>query len=677
VEKFKNRELSWLTFNERVLQEADDKTVPLIERFKFLGIFSSNLDEFFRIRVASLKRIARYKKIPRALGFDAADILEKIYHTVIDQQDRFSKIYRKLLKELAKENIYLVDEKGLTPSQGQFVKGYFQQRVLPALVPIMIDKVTSFPSLRDKSIYLAIRLSHKSPRRKPRYALIEIPETLPRFVVLPDIRLKYIILLEDIIRYCLDDIFYIFSYTRAEGWIIKLTRDAELDIDHDIAGSFIEKISRSLKMRKKGEPVRFSYDQKIPPEFLSYLVSGMKLNRNDLIPGGKYHNFKDFINFPNIGGNHMVYPEQPPLPHRDLRHKSSIIDVISRKDCILHLPYQSFDYVIQFLREAAIDPKVRSIKITLYRVAQNSNIVKALINAARNGKSVTACLELQARFDEKANIYWSTKMEEEGVKVIHGIPGFKIHSKICLVGREEKRKMVYYANIGTGNFHEGTAKVYCDHSFFTSDPAITAEVRSVFEYIEFRKKPQLSQLLVSPFNFRSQLLRMIRNEIQECSRGNEAAIIIKVNHIVDEEIISALYEASQAGVKVDIIARSTCSLVAGVKGLSRNISAVSIVDRYLEHARVFVFCNGGKPSYYLTSSDLMKRNLDYRIEVGFPVHNKEIQQEIAYILDVQLRDNTKARVLDGIHDNKYKRMKGSTQIRTHTDVYNFLKQRIK
>lgn len=672
---FKNRELSWLSFNERVLQEAADTSVPLLERLKFLGIFSSNLDEFFRIRVASLKRILKFDKKSVDQGNSVALTLETIYTRVIEQQKIFGTIYRKILKELSQRNIFLLHENELNPHQGQFVKAYFQQKVLPSLVPVMFDNVKGLFHLRDKSVYLAVRLHH-SQKDKSKYAVIEIPNSIPRFLVLPDIAHKYIMLLDDVIRYCLDDIFYIFNYEDAEAWAIKLTRDAELEIDHDIAGTFVEKISQSLKKRKKGNPVRFSFDDEIPDDFLNFLIAKIQLDRKDLIPGGRYHNFKDFVNFPDLNDPSLVYPSRRPLDHPDLKRQKSIMKAVKKKDCMVHLPYQSFDYVIQFVREASIDPKVQSIKITLYRVAQYSNIIKALINAAKNGKSVLVCLELQARFDEKANIYWSRKLEEEGVKVIHGIQGLKIHSKMCLVTRKEGEKLVHYANLGTGNFHEGTAKAYCDHSFFTANPKITNEVHKVFNYIEnVKRPPSFKHLLVSPFNLRKTLESLINQEIRFAQKGKKARIILKLNHIVDEKMIALLREACEKGVKIDIIARTTCSIIPYQSKKGGHISAISIIDKYLEHARAYIFHNGGDTLCFLSSADLMTRNLDYRIELAFPILDEEIKQDILNILDIQLNDNVKARLLNTEKENEYKRNRHTPKIRTHDAVYNYLKEK--
>lgn len=677
---FANREISWLSFNERVLQEADDATVPLIERIKFLGIFSSNLDEFFRIRVAALKRIARYKSHDQKLDFDPAIVLQEIHTIVLNQQNKFEGIYKKIIKELNKEKIFIINEKQLNPLQGRYVKTYFQKNILPSLAPIMIDKVKNFPYLKDKSIYLAVRLSKKNKIKKEKHAIIEIPTALERFVVLPGIRSKkYVILLDDVIRYCLEDIFYILSFDQFAAWTIKLTRDAELDIDNDVSGNFIEKISNSLKQRKKGLPVRFIYDGKIPKDLLEYLINRIHLGRHDLIPGGTYHNFKDFINFPNIGEKYLVYKSFNQLTHKHLNLKRSIIKTIRERDCIVHLPYQLFDYIIHFLREASIDPKVKAVKITLYRLAQNSNIINALINAAKNGKSITVAIELQARFDEEANINWTKKMEDEGIKVIQGIRGLKVHCKTLLISRKEKGKLVHYANLGTGNYNEITAKSYCDHSFFTSDKRITNELNRLFNYLEKKDKigiKHFNHLMVAPLNFRKKITGLINQEIKNAKTGKKAYVILKLNHIVDKDIIEKIYEASKAGVKIKLISRSSCTLVPGISTLSENIEVISIVDKFLEHARIYIFCNDEKPIFYLSSADLMTRNLDHRIEVAFPIYNKEIQNELWKIINIQLSDNTKARIINGVQNNIYKQDSSKIKVRSQIDIYNFLKTHI-
>ncbi len=677
--RHKTREISWLSFNERVLQEAGDSNVPLIERIKFLGIFSSNLDEFFRVRIATLRRLSNLKNKKHILDINPDKVLDKIHSIVIGQQNKFDRIYKKILDELTEEKIHIVNETQLSYTQGRFVRNYFQQQVLPTLVPIMIDKIADFPFLKDKSIYLVIRLIKKNNGGKQKLALIEIPtDRVSRFVTLPRIGdNKFIILLDDVIRYCLKDIFYIFNYDQFDAWIVKLTRDSELDIDQDISGTIVEKLSRGLSKRKKGAPVRFVYDASMPQDILQYLVKRIHLNKKYLIAGGRYHNFKDFMNFPDTGRTDLVYEKVNPVPHKYLRPGKSIIRTVKEQDCILHLPYQSFDYVIQFLREASLDPKVKSIKIALYRVAQNSNIVNALINAAKNGKSVTVVMELQARFDEEANIFWARRMEEEGVRVIYGVPGLKVHCKMFVISRHEKGKLRHYLNIGTGNYHEDTARLYCDHSLFSADQRIAAEAYQVFRYLEEKKKPaDFEHLLVAPFDMRKKILRLIENEIKNAKEGKEAYIIIKVNHIVDKEIIQKLYEASKAGVKIEMIVRTTCSLIPGIKDLSSNIRVISIVDRFLEHARAFIFCNGGNPKYYLSSSDLMARNLDYRVEITFPVYDEEIQSELREIIGIQWNDNTKARIINAQQNNRYRKSQSITKVRAQFEIFDYLRSRI-
>lgn len=677
--RHKIREISWLSFNERVLQEAEDKHVPLVERIKFLGIFSSNLDEFFRVRIATLRRLSNLKNKKHILDINPDKTLDKIHHIVIKQQNTFDKIYKKILDELTEEKINIINETQLSYTQARFVRNYFQQQVLPTLVPIMIDKIEHFPFLKDKSIYLVIRLSKNNHNEKQKLALIEIPsDRLSRFLVLPRIGdNKFIILLDDVIRFCLKDIFYIFNYDHYNAWIVKLTRDAELNMDQDLSGSIVEKLSQSLNKRKKGAPVRFVYDASMPEDILQYLVKRIHLNKKYLIAGGRYHNFKDFINFPDTGRTDLVYEKLNQVPHKYLRPGRSIIRTLKEQDCILHLPYQSFDYVIQLLREASLDPKVKSIKIALYRVAQNSNIVNALINAAKNGKSVTVVMELQARFDEEANIFWARRLEEEGVRVIYGVPGLKVHCKMLVISRHEKRRLKHYINIGTGNYHEDTARQYCDHSLFSSDQRIAAEAYKVFRFLEEKKKPSnLEHLLVAPFDMRKKILKLIEHEIKNARDGKEAYIIIKVNHIVDKEIIQKLYEASRAGVKIEMIVRTTCTLVPGIKDISSNIRVVSIVDRFLEHARVLIFCNDGAPKYYLSSSDLMARNLDYRVEITFPVYDEEIQSELREIIQIQWNDNTKARIINAKQDNRYRKSQSITKVRAQFETFDYLRSRI-
>lgn len=663
-----NRELSWLSFNDRVLQEAEDKTVPLIERIKFLGIFSNNRDEFFKVRVATLKRTIKFpKKTEQLTGENPERLLNKIQKTVIDQQIKFEQVYQQILKELGQHDISIINEKQLNKEQGAYVKQYFHETVMPAVFPVIIDKRAPFPFMKDRPSYLIIKLGRSDNPKKNKYALIEVPtDTISRFVVLPKVKEKQvIILLEDVIRFCLEDIFNHFEHDYIEAYNIKLTRDAELDLDNDLTKSFIEKISKGLKARKKGQPVRLVYDSLIAPDILALIMKKMKLGKEDNpIPGGRYHNFKDFISFPNVGGPELVYPKavqlhHPELPNgQSLKDQPSFFDVLKKRDILLTYPYQTFDHIIDFLREASIDPKVTAIKITLYRVAKNSNIVKALINAIKNGKQVTAIVELQARFDEEANIYWANKLQEEGAKVIYGVPGLKVHSKMFLITRKEGTKTVEYAHIGTGNFNRITAGIYTDHSLLTVDTRITEEVATVFQfYGDNLKIGSYKHLLVAPFFMRKHLVHLINKEIQSAKKHKPACITLKLNNLVDPEMIKKLYEASAEGVKVKLIVRGICSLVAGVKGLSDNIEAISIVDKFLEHSRVFIFHNDGDEKYFISSADWMGRNFDFRSEVAVPIYSQDIKQELKKMIDLLWTDNTKARILGSEQNNEYKGLK--------------------
>lgn len=673
-----NRELSWLAFNERVLQEAEDKTVPMIERLKFLGIYSNNRDEFFRVRVATLKRVVKHqKKAEELMGENPVRLLDKIQKAVIAQQEKFERTYQIIIRELKKQNISIINEKQLTPIQGAFVKNYFREKVKSSLFPIMLDNKSAFPYLKDRFGYLIVKLGRKDKTKKNKFAIIEIPtDNLSRFLVLPKDKDKnYIILLDDVIRFCLDDIFQNFDYDYVKAYNIKLTRDAEIDIDNDLSKSFVEKISKGLKARKKGQPVRLVYDSAIAPDMLSFIMKKIKLGKEDNpIPGGRYHNFKDFISFPNVGHPDLSYKKIKPLKHPDLKDQTSLIKVIKKKDVLLTYPYQSFDHIIDILREASIDPKVQSIKITLYRVAKNSSIVQALINALKNGKEVTAVIELQARFDEEANIYWSDKLKEEGANVIYGVPGLKIHSKMFLITRKESGTLNHYAHIGTGNFNGDTAKVYTDHTLLTSDNLITEEVEKVFNfYSDNFKGGSYKHLLVSPFYMRKRLYQLINKEIQHSRANKPASVFLKLNNLVDPEMIHKLYEASSEGVQIKLIIRGICSLVAGVKGLSENIEAISIVDKYLEHSRVFIFHNKGKEKYFISSADWMTRSLDYRSEVAVPIYDLTIQKQLKSIMEALWSDNTKARILGSTQNNEYRVTIGKVKVRAQEKIVHILK----
>jgi polyphosphate kinase len=671
------KEISWLAFNERVLQEADNKEVPLLERFKFLGIYSNNLDEYFRVRVATLKRLSFFgMKSKNLLGYSPKATLKKIQEIVLTQNEKFEKIYTGLLQELDKHKIHIVNEKQLNPEQTEFVQKYFHKEVRTRLMPFLIEKDSDLPNLTDDGIYLAICLSKKDGQKK-RYALMEIPTTvLPRFIVLPDRDdEKYIIYLDDIIRFGLKEIFFIFDFDEISAYTIKLTKDAELEIVDDISESYIDKLSRSLQQRKWGTPVRFVHDRKMPGDLLSIITKKLNFGPDDaVIPSDRYHNFKDFMNFPSLGRKKFHYDPVPPIQHRDIQQGKSILSAIKKKDIMLFFPYHPFDHFIDLLREASIDPYVTSIQITLYRLARNSSVINALLNAVRNGKEVTTVVELQARFDEEANIHWGNRLMEEGVKVIYGVPGLKVHSKLCLITRIKDDVNQRYAAIGSGNFNEDTARIYTDHLLLTTNKKITNEVFKAFNFFNVNyRKDNYYHLVLSPFFLRNKIILLIENEIANARLGKKAYIYLKLNNITDAEIINYLYEASNAGVQVRLIVRGMLSLVPGLKGYSENIKAIGIVDRFLEHSRFMIFCNGGDDECFISSADLMTRNLEHRIEVTCPIFDKNIKNEIKKIFDILWSDNVKARKYDEFQTNTFVR-KGKEPIQGQIEVYNYLKK---
>ncbi len=677
-EKFINREISWLSFNERVLQEAEDPETPLFERIRFIGIFSNNLDEFFRVRVATVRRMVDIGKDEENLlgEMTPKELHNKIYDTVHQHQEKVQEIFKNIITELKASNIFIIDETELSESQGEFVKKYFYDKVLPNLVPIMLGK-NKFPYLRDRSVYLAIKLWKEENPDDKAYSLIRIPgRSVPRFLVIPGKEGKqYVIMLDDIIRYCMADIFFYFDYDRYEAYTIKITRDAELDLDDDISKSFIEKMSTSLKKRKKGKPVRLLYDRYMPDDLLEYLLKKMKLAKGDAVPGGRYHNHKDFMNFPEIGKKEHYYTNLPPSRHKDLPPFTSVLKMMRQKDIMLHFPYHTFNHVLDFLREAAIDPQVKEIGLTIYRVAADSKVVNALLNAVRNGKIVTVVIELQARFDEEANIFWSNKLQEEGANVINGVPGMKVHSKLAWVQRKEDGKMRNYAYIGTGNFHEGTARVYTDKGLLTADPRLADEVEKVFSffkqnYLHFNYE----HLVVSPFAMRKHFVKNIDHEIKLAKQGKPAWMILKMNSLIDPGMMMKIYEAAQAGVKVQLIIRGIFGLQIGINGYSENITAISIVDKYLEHTRLFLFGAGGEEKMYISSADWMSRNLNRRIEVACPIYDESIKAELKEQLFIQLRDNSKARILDPKLLNQYADGNTDKKYRAQEDFYNYIKE---
>ncbi len=672
-----NREISWLHFNARVLQEAIDPNTPLIERIKFLGIFSNNRDEFFRVRVASLNRLLMMTDIDALEKENARDVLDQIKEIVEEQEKLFTHTYHNIVKELANHNVIIINEHELDEEQGEFVKRFYHEKLRQYLFPIMLKSFQHLTSIKDGSIYLAIQLSCSRNELEDNYALIKVPQkSLSRFLILPRKGDKeYIILLDDVIRYCLEDIFALFGYDTFNAYTIKITRDAELNVDDDVSKSFLENMSESLKKRKKGEPVRFVYDGDIPTAFLRKITKKLKItNQDNMRSGGRYHNFKDFMSFPRVGSDDLLYPPFPPLPHKDIMPNQSIISLLKKQDIMLHFPYQSFHYVIDFLREASIDPLVTEIKMTFYRAAKYSNVVNALVNAARNGKKVTVFLEIQARFDEEANITLAGKLYDEGVKIIPTIPGFKVHSKLICVKRREENEDVFYANVSTGNFNESTANVYADDSLLTANQEIASEVDKVFSLMETRYyPPEFKNLVVSPFHSRNFFLSMLDREMEHARAGRDAWAIIKINSLVDRRMVRKLYDASQAGVKVRMIVRGICTLVPGIPGISENIDVVSIIDRFLEHSRVFVFGNGGANEYYIGSADWMPRNLDHRIEVIAPVVDPLIRKELWDMLRIQLSDNCKARKSDERSINFYKETGTDEQTRSQFDIYEYFR----
>ncbi|MBN1950442.1 MAG: polyphosphate kinase 1 [Bacteroidales bacterium] len=681
-QKIINRELSWLSFNDRVLQEAQDiKNVPLIERIHFLGIFSNNLDEFFKVRVATIKRMIDIQEgRQRVEGEKPRKLMNKIQKKVLKLQNKFETAFHNILGELEQHDIFIINEKELNPSQEIFVRKYFKDKVMPVISPIMLQNVESFPYLKDKSVYFAIKLMSSGREVEDQYALIELPtETLPRFIELPtESERVFIILMEDIIRFALDDIFAIFKFDTCEAWTIKLTRDAELDMDNDVSQSFLEQISRSVSGRKTGQPVRFVFDNSIAKDLLDFIIQKLDLIEvSNLIPGGRYHNFKDFMNFPGIGSPNLVYEKVPPVWHKMVEYHKSIMAVMRERDFMLHVPYQDFNIFISLLQEAAIDPKVTEISLTIYRVAKNSKVINALMNACQNGKRVNVVIELQARFDEESNIYWSRKLEEVGANIFFGIPRLKVHAKLLCITRKEGRKTENFSCISTGNFHEGNAKVYSDLILFTADTRITNEVKKVFDFFANTHKNQFYRhLIASPLYMRKKLYKLIENEIKFAKEGKKAKIIIKLNTLVDKEIIYKLYQANNAGVEIILILRGSCSLIPGIPGMSENIKAISIVDKFLEHSRILIFHNKGDELYFISSADWMGRNLDRRIEIACPIYDKEIQQEIRDMIEIQLSDNVKARIINEEQDNQYVASNEQEPLRSQFILHDYYKKKL-
>jgi polyphosphate kinase len=668
-----NREISWLQFNARVLQEASDERVPLIERLRFLGIFSNNLDEFFKVRYATVKRIVEAGKGAKSElgGIRAEELLDIITQIVIKQQSESLDILSDIENSLEKENIIIVDETNISWKHHDFIKKYYIQKVSPALVTIILNDLTTLPNLKDSAAYLAVRMVLNDDSNQ--YALIEIPKTINRFVELPKYNGKdFIIMIDDLLRYCLSDIFSIFDYKSISAHMIKITRDAELDFESDLSKSFLEKISDSVKHRKIGEPVRLVYDKTIEQETLQFLMDKMHITDYDsIIPGGRYHNRRDYMGFPSMGRQDLLYTKIEQLPIRGLSLETSIFEAINTKDYLLYAPYHTFSYVVKFLREAALDPKVKTIKITIYRLAEISHIASSLINAALNGKSVTVSIELQARFDEEANINYAKQMQEGGVNLIFGVQGLKVHSKMCVIEREESKKLKRYGFISTGNFNESTAKIYTDYTLFTANQSILKDVNKVFMFFETNFKLfRYEHIITSPHYTKKKIFKLIDEQIILAKAGMGGYIRLKMNSITSYLVVDKLYEASCAGVKIDMIVRGICCLIPGVKGMSENIEVISIVDKFLEHTRVYIFGNDKDAKIYISSADWMTRNIDNRVEVSCPIYDKNIKQEIIDTFNICWNDNVKARLINTPNENEY-RINNNPKVRSQIATYDY------
>lgn len=677
--RYRNRELSWLDFNYRVLQEAKDPSVPLFERIKFMAIYSSNLDEFFRVRVANIRNLLRATiSAKKEIDYDPKTLMKQILQTVNKQQEEFSILFlNEILPALAKNNINLIRRLDMTSEQRIFVEKFFDNFLLPYVQPVLLIKNKIKPFLSNAALYLTVVMQDlEKSDINTYYAIVKIPsDHVNRFIQLPSQSGKYdIIMLDDIVRHSIKMIFP--GYDIIDTYSIKLTRDADLYIEDEFSGDLLQKIKNSLNKRNIGPASRLVYDREMPTKLLQMLRQVFDLETMDLLPEGRYHNNFDFFKFPSFGINQLKNNPQPPLKYLALENTDAFFDRIAKKDYLIQFPYQSYESVIRFFELAAEDPDVTHIKIIQYRVAKESRIMKALIKAVELGKQVTAFIEVKARFDEEANLVWGEKLEKAGINVKYSFPGLKVHAKIAMVIRQEDKMSKLYTYLSTGNFNEDTAKIYNDFGLFTSDERLTSEVSRIFSFLETVQVPnsEFEHLLVGQFNLRSDLVRLIKREIKHAKAGKEASILLKMNSLQDNRMLDLLYEASQAGVKIQMIIRGICCLVPGVEGLSENIEAISIVDRYLEHARVFVFSNNGNPDIYLSSADWMERNLSYRIETAFPIYDPEIRAKILNFLDLQLKDNIKARIIDQKHINAYKKGTGSIPVRCQVDTYFMLKR---
>ncbi len=680
-----NRDISWLAFNGRVLQEAADEENHIYDRLRFLGIFSNNLDEFFRVRVATLNRMTRTagNKLKMHMEENPEKILASIMSIVLTQQQQFEKIYRDLVIAMEGKKIHFKTDKQLTKEQKIFVEAFFEERLHTRIVPLMIESIPSMPLLRDRSVYLACVLGHSQSAMMHRYALIEIPVgDLPRVVVLPSAKgTKDLILLEDIVRYNLPYLFAPFGFDKFMGHLIKVTRDAELDLDNDFHSNLIDDLEKGIKNRKKGKATRFVYDKQIDANLLEFMMKRLSLNKKDhMVPGGRIHNFKDFMDFPREVFTD-INSRPKPFVHPLLTQPCRIMDVISKKDVMLHFPYHSFDSVIDLLREAAIDPAVVSIRVTLYRLAKDSRVINALVNAVRNGKQVSVVIELKARFDEEANLMWKKRLEEEGVKVYIGLPEMKIHAKICVIKRREFNRTTQFGFVSTGNLNESTAKVYADHCLLTSNRQIMADINRVFDCLE-RPIPNLTglktcrTLIPAPITMRKFFQAQIHKQISLSKRKKGGSLVVKLNSLSDDQLIHDLYDAAKAGVKSSFVVRGIFCGVMDQKSFKKQPQAISIVDQYLEHARVFIFGEEEQKQVFISSADWMVRNLDHRVEVACPIIDKEIQTELSHIMNIQLKENEKARILDAALSNQYVvPEEGEPWLRSQVAIHDYLKNK--
>ena len=686
IKKIIPRDISWLSFNGRVLQEAADEDVPLSERIKFLGIFSNNMDEFFRVRVAGLRRALAFNdKEAKEIFFEKPqEILDSLNELVIEQQKKFEQVWDQIQVEMAKQKVFIKNDTELSADQRQYVRDYYEDEVESNIIPLLLEESRPMPYLRDKSLYLGIAMRKTDWEYETRFAIIELPSrNNGRFLLLPSPKgEKHVILLEDVIKFNLPYIFSYFGFDTFKANAFKITKDAEFDIDNDINTTLVEKIEKGIKNRRKGKPTRFVFDKEMDSSLVELLIKKLHLTKKDsIIPGQKIHNFKHFMDFPKVFKSESKPEERTSFDHPEFAERQRISDVLLKKDVLLSFPYHHFHPMIDLLRESAMDPEVKTIQITIYRMAQNSKIANALVNAARNGKEVTVMLELRARFDEEHNLEWKERFEMEGIKVLLGIPDKKVHAKLCIIKKRVNNKTIQYGFVSTGNINEKTAKIYGDHCLMTSDRTIMADINKIFRALDNPKQESgfvikpVKNLLVCPITMRQTIIAHIDKEIEEAAAGRKAYMVVKVNSLSDKILIQKLYDAAEAGVKIEMIVRGIYCAV-NQKKFKEQIHAISIVDEYLEHARVMYFHAAGKEVVYISSADWMTRNLDHRVEAAVRINNKKIKNELTDMLALQLKDNVKARILDNDLDNKYVRSK-TPEVRSQVKIYQYLRAKAK